>query len=251
MLLKISLIIAILASVGTLVLSHLQLDGKVRNIKEELQATIGDRDAARKDAETAKKDFKKAKEEAEKTAKELAETQSNLEIAMSNWKTQQDRADKFEAAHKQATTELVETSREVSAWRALGIPLDQVRGRLAEADKIKLANEALNEEKKIMVRNIGDLRRRLSMYEEEGKETVPPMQPVKGKVLAVDSKWDFVIIDIGANQGALERGELLISRDGKLVAKVRIARVEPDRSIANVLPEWKQTDINEGDLVLN
>ena len=250
MLLKVSLIIAILASVGTLVLSHLQLDGKVRAIQDELQTTMSDRDAARKDADTAKKDYRKAKEEAEQTAKELADTQSNLEIAMSNWKTQQERADKFEAAHKQATAELVDASRELSAWRALSIPLDQIRNRLAEADKIKLANEVLAEEKKVMARKIGDLDRRLKIYEQD-KETVPPLPPMKGKVLAVEPKWDFVVIDLGANQGVVERGELLVSREGKLVAKVRVARVEPDRSIANILPEWKQADVNEGDLVLN
>lgn len=250
MLLKVSLIIAILASVGTLVLSHLQVATKVQSLKDELQTTMADRDNARQEAATAKNDFKKAKEQAEATAKQLAETQQNLEIAMSNWKTQQDRADKLEADYKRTAAELVEASRQVRAWEALGIPLDQVRNKLAEADKMKLANEALNEEKKVMARQIADLKRQLEPFIRE-KEVVPALPPIKGKVLAVDPKWDFVVIDVGANQGARERGELLISRDGKLVAKIRIARVEPDRSIANVLPEWKQSEINEGDLVLN
>ncbi|HOK77294.1 MAG TPA: hypothetical protein PLW35_06180 [Verrucomicrobiota bacterium] len=251
MLLKVSLIIAILASVGTLVLSHLQVATKVQNLKEELQTTVTERDSARQEAATAKNDFKKAKEQAEATAKQLAETQSNLEIAMSNWKTQQDRADKLESAHKQVTAELVETSRELSAWRALGIPLDQVRNRLAEADKIKLANEALNEEKKVMARKIEDLKRQLAPFIADKEAPPPALPPVKGKVLAVDPKWDFVVIDVGQKDGAVERGELLISRDGKLVAKVRIARVEQDRSIANILPEWKQAEVNEGDIVMN
>ena len=40
---------------------------------------------------------------------------------------------------------------------------------------------------------------------------------------------------------------MLVSRDGKLVAKVRIKQVEPDRCIANVIPGWKITDVVEGD----
>jgi hypothetical protein len=35
-----------------------------------------------------------------------------------------------------------------------------------------------------------------------------------------------------------------------LIAKVRISTVETNRSIANVLREWKQSDIMEGDQVL-
>ena len=53
-----------------------------------------------------------------------------------------------------------------------------------------------------------------------------------------------------AKQGVVERGELLVNRDGKLVAKLRVTGVEPKRCIANVLPEWKQADVMEGDAVL-
>ncbi|MCX8107379.1 MAG: hypothetical protein N3G20_01095 [Verrucomicrobiae bacterium] len=250
MVLKISLIIAVLASIGTLVLSHLQVATRVQSLKDELQTTIAARDAAQQEATTAKNEFKKAKEQAETTAKQLAETQANLEVALSNYKQQLERADRLQAEYKRVSEEAVEAQRELSGWRALGVPLDQVRNKLAEADKVKLANEALNEEKKVLARQIADLKRQLEPFVRE-KEIKPVLPPIKGKVVAVDPKWDFVVIDVGANHGARERGELLISRDGKLVAKVRIARVEPDLSIANVLPEWKQAEINEGDIVMN
>ena len=63
-------------------------------------------------------------------------------------------------------------------------------------------------------------------------------------------KYDFVVLDIGGNQGVLERGVMLVNRGGKLVAKVRIASVTPERSIANILPEWRQSEVIEGDQVL-
>ena len=44
---------------------------------------------------------------------------------------------------------------------------------------------------------------------------------------------------------------MLVSRDGKLVAKIRVTTVEPGRSVANVLPEWKQAEVMEGDVVLH
>ena len=51
----------------------------------------------------------------------------------------------------------------------------------------------------------------------------------------------------GENQGVLEHGEMLVSRNGKLVAKVHIWNVQRERCVANVLPGWKLSDIVEGD----
>ena len=47
------------------------------------------------------------------------------------------------------------------------------------------------------------------------------------------------MLDVGDDQGVLQDGEMLVSRDGKLVAKVIVRTVEKDRSIANVMPGWK------------
>ena len=73
---------------------------------------------------------------------------------------------------------------------------------------------------------------------------------LKGKVVVVDPKWDFVVLDIGEDQGVLTDGELLVSRDGKLVAKVIVRTVEKDRCIANIMPGWKIGEVFEGDQVI-
>ena len=73
---------------------------------------------------------------------------------------------------------------------------------------------------------------------------------LKGKILVADPKWEFIVVDVGENQGVLEDGELLVNRNGKLIAKVRVRSVQKDRSIANVLPGWKLGDLMEGDQVI-
>ena len=74
----------------------------------------------------------------------------------------------------------------------------------------------------------------------------------KGNIVAVDPKYDFVILDIGGNQGLEPGAKLLVNRDGRLIGQLRITSVEPNRAIANVLPEWKQegVEIMEGDQVI-
>jgi hypothetical protein len=68
--------------------------------------------------------------------------------------------------------------------------------------------------------------------------------------MAVDPKWDFVVLNVGEDQGVLPDGELLVSRDGKLVAKVIVRSVQKDRSIANLVPGWQLGEIIEGDEVI-
>jgi hypothetical protein len=57
-------------------------------------------------------------------------------------------------------------------------------------------------------------------------------------------------LDIGEDDGVLENGELLVNRNGRLVAKIRIQSVQKDQSIANLLDGWKLSDVIEGDLVI-
>jgi hypothetical protein len=67
--------------------------------------------------------------------------------------------------------------------------------------------------------------------------------------MVVDPKWDFVVLNIGEDQGLLPDGELLVSRDGKLIAKVIVRSIQKDRSIANLVPGWKLGEVIEGDQV--
>jgi chromosome segregation ATPase len=252
MLLKVSLIIAILASIGTLVLSHLQVADKVKEVQDNLQTTQGNLTTARRELDTARKEKKKVSEEKDQLSKELAEAQSNLETATSKWKEQEARAVRFETNYNKASADLLRATRDLASWNALQIPIDQVHAKLADLRKAEEANAVLAEEKKVMARAVTDLKLRLKKYEKEGEAEEVVMEAMKGKILAVDPKWEFVVINLGSNHGAKERGELLVSRKGRLVSKIRISRVEADRSVANVLPEWTGPEkVEVEDVVLN
>ena len=43
---------------------------------------------------------------------------------------------------------------------------------------------------------------------------------------------------------------MLVARDGKLLAKVKIVNVMENKAIANVISGWKLDEILEGDTVL-
>ena len=73
---------------------------------------------------------------------------------------------------------------------------------------------------------------------------------LRGKIVAVDPKFNFVVINIGENQGAKQRGVMMVDKDGKLLGKVRITSVTKDECVANILPDWTRGEIMEGDEVL-
>ena len=100
-----------------------------------------------------------------------------------------------------------------------------------------------------MAQKIKKLESRLAVYEIPDYFVTLPAN-LKGKVLVTDPKWNFVVLNIGEDQGVLDRGELLVNRDGKLVAKVIVRSVQKDRSIANVMPGWELGEVMEGDQVI-
>lgn len=251
MLIKVTLVVAIFVGLLTFGIAHFKVAEDVKKLSKDLDDTkttlAQTEDAERK----ARAEAKTAKDEKKKTDELLDATKSKLETETARANTQEGRANRNEADLNKARGELTTAARDLAAWKALGVSVDQVQENLAELAESKEANKALSEEKKVMARHIAYIQNELDKFQPEKKEK-PPVLPtgLKGKVVAVDPKWDFVVLDIGANQGVLERGELLVNREGKLVAKVRVTSVEASRCVANVMPEWKQAEVMEGDQVL-
>src|SRR5207245_10860873 len=110
-------------------------------------------------------------------------------------------------------------------------------------------NEGVSNAHKCLARTLNQTKSELDLLT-GAKPTVELPPDLKGKVVAVDPKYEFVVLDIGLDDGVLARGEMLVNRSGKLVARVRILTAESHRSVANVLSDWKQGEIMEGDVVL-
>lgn len=70
-----------------------------------------------------------------------------------------------------------------------------------------------------------------------------------GTVLVVNRPLDMVEVSIGYDDG-LRDGHLLdVTRSGRYVGRVRIRRTEPNRSVAEILKDYNQSPIQEGDRV--
>lgn len=247
MLLRIALIVAILAGVGALALNKTKVKQKIIGLTEELSSTKTTLEATQKSEREAKNEAKKANVDLKKTRDDLAGTQKNLEAVTTKANDQEKLAKDKSVKLDDVTKQYNDAQRELAQWQALTIRPDQVEALKVEAKNLTSERDAFAAEKVVLLRNNSKLDTELRRYKGDTAEIV--MEGVKGKVIAVDSKWEFVILDIGINQGAKQDGKLLVARNGKLIGKVRLTTVEPTRSIANIIPEMKQGEVMEGDVV--
>ena len=83
-------------------------------------------------------------------------------------------------------------------------------------------------------------------------EKFPIPKGLKGKILAVNPTWNFVVLDIGLDNGLLPAAEMIVHRDNELIGKVRIGMVLRHVAIADILTgDLKpNTVLQEGDNVL-
>lgn len=248
MLIRISLILAIVAALATGVVN-------VVVVKDKINTVISQRQDEKSQKEQAQSELRSTKKTLADTKKTLADTQQQL----ADTKVERDRAnDKLAAETKHAndlSDKLAKTTKErddaqnmLAAYKDTQLTPDQIlrlNKSLQDAEKEIVA---ITEEKAVMVRTITRLTNELAIY--TGVDTFVKLPAaLHGKILVVDPKWDFVVLNIGEEQGVLENGELLVSRDGKLLAKVIVRSVEKNRCIANLVPGWKFSDVMEGDVV--
>lgn len=249
MLIRISLIIAILAGLAAGALNFIK-------VKEKIDVVVGERDQQKAGRLTAEGERDKTKADLAKTEKELTKTQENLA------KSEQEKAAavaEMEVLTKKSadlTEKLAATVRqrddaqaELQAYKATGYLPEQIA---ALGKQIKAAQEELEislSEKKIIQK---ELDKKIAIIAGLlDPDYVVRLDPnLRGKILVADPKWEFVVLSVGEDQGAKLNGELLVSRDGKLVAKVIIREVQKGRSIANLVPGWKLADVSEGDQVI-
>ena len=250
MLLRIFLVIAILAGIGATVLNFLPVKDKITQVQAERQDWHTKYDTTFSDLTKTKGELSKTKDTLDKTSKALDTAKQERDVAQAEAASQKKAAQGFETALKDMTAKFKASDQELSAWAALSISVDQVRATVATNKELQTLAADLRRNKQLLENQITGLQQELAIYRDP--DYVVKLPPdLSGKVVAVDPKFDFVVLNVGQRQGVLNHGQMLISRDGKLVAKIRIKEVEPDRAIANVVPGWKLTDVYEGDVAVS
>ena len=248
---RILLFITLLAVGASGYFAYNDVNAKIVGLTDNLVVANEETRVATEEKDKALTAQSEAEAKAETAVAALEQAKStNLKLGQ-QLSVQRNRAETATANFNQATAELVESRQTSERWRQFEMEYgtrDSIKERLATIASVKNERDNFITENSILLSRIEQLSVELSRYTGTSvKVSLPP--DLAGKVTAVDSQYDFVVLNVGEDQGVREHGELLVGRSDKLIGRLRVLSVEKNRSIANIMPDYKQSEIQTGDSV--
>jgi hypothetical protein len=249
MLIRISLVIAIIAGLAVGGLNFVKVKEKITTLQTNLKTQTARADKAEQDLAATKKELDKTVAELKQTKTTLEATTAERDKAVADVASLTKKADQLTEDLNKTKQERNEAQQELAAYKATGLSPEQITAFNKQYKTLEANLAASEGENKILLTNIKKLETELALYKDKDFFVTLPAG-LKGKVLVADPKWHFVVLNVGEDQGLLKDGELLVNRNGRLVAKVRVSSVQKDRSVANVMPGWQLSEVLEGDQVV-
>ena len=232
-----------------------KLQTSLSKTKGQIADAEGKARAAKNDAEKAQKDAKDANDKAaaaEKTAADKTKEAEDAKMQLAEAKTVMESKDKELADMKaKAANPLDPNAPTKEQMDALKAQLADVTAKEQAAEKDaesnKLAADAAVAKGAENDRQLAELRKK------EHERNLGIMRPgLHGRILAVNSGWNFVVLSVGDKNGVLVNSSLVVVRGNEPVARLRVTSVEPSTAIADVLPGTvrKGVTVQPGDTVI-
>jgi ABC-type transporter Mla subunit MlaD len=252
---KIAPIIVILACVGSLYLAY-TLDG----IKKTQAAKIAELDSS---LNTTTASLNKTKSTLKQTETDLATTKSDLDQATNTLQTTKTALDQKTQEADGLKTQLTTTTQDLDkaktqlasaqgSLKKIQDGLDKVGlGGSNSIDKITEKIISLSDENKVLGQQLTTKQTENQQLKAKIEDLTTTPVGVRGHVSFVQSKWGFLVLDVGQEQKVRPNTEFLVYRDSKFVGKVQVVSVATHNSIAQILPEYLRQPPISGDLVVH
>jgi hypothetical protein len=232
--------IALVVMLATAALSFLA-HGNIDKLQTELRDTKGRIAIAEAAAKAAKSEVDKAQKDAKEAQDKASDATGQLAAATAKAETAQKAAD-------EAKLIIEEKDKEIAAAKANNTPAPVVAQTGPTQDQLDAANakaaaaEKERDEAKAVVESqqshVKDMEAKLAAAETKERKRAQKFGAagIQGRILAVNSGWNFVVLSVGDKQGVAVNSPLIVVRGSEPVARLRVTSVEPSTSIADVLP---------------
>ena len=253
MLLRICLIVAILGAGAVVGVNFVMVKPAVETVVQDRAAQKEGKEAAQKELATAKKDLTATRTTLTNTTKTLATTKTELDAAKSSAQALEAKNATMTEQLTRATANSEKFQQQVAKWDQMHITPEEVLALQDDLKKVTVARNGAEAESKLFSAKLRDTQEELRRFSGTNEVTDIPQLPagLSGRVLAVDPKYGFVILNIGNDKGVLAKGIMMVARDGNLIGKVQISSVTNSQSVANILPAWQRGEVMEGDQVFD
>jgi len=194
-----------------------EADERINSLLDELELEEGLREELKKENLAIKADLNKETKETEKLRDQLARDLGDSELKLNDLQTQLKKESNY---NKELEIKIVNLEQ-------------QLMGNARPSkEKIAKANKRVDKE-----------------IELEKIEVIPNKVP-QGRILSVDVDTEFVIVNLGEKDG-LKIGKMLSVYRGKdYLGDIRITRLQPEMSAADLIPPFSSRTVRKNDQVI-
>ncbi|HMO49490.1 MAG TPA: hypothetical protein PKE26_03790 [Kiritimatiellia bacterium] len=209
-----------------------RMDAPLRQLTAAAQVIYDTLEQTRQDLETTRQDLSMTKDELARTVSDLDRAKVQVENLTQTVNERNSTISRLETRVDGLEQEKV----------ALTIQIDDLNNQILQSedelrdaqDKILTLEQTIN----LMDLELG-----------QGRTRAVP-KGLTGRILHVNKDWNFVVIDLGSDDGLVPQAEMLIHRKDALVGKVTISGLSRNMSIAELQADWAQATVKEGDNVV-
>ena len=206
------------------------LEGENKTLSANIEREEGNKEAATQAKELALEEKSKAKAELDSAKSQASEFANTLDSVSGDLEVA--------AAEKKK----IDASMEALRGKFPGIELEEVPRVVKdmEANQKRLVGE--EEDASLVKKRLEeDIAKNLAESSRIAEKNLQSIKRVEGNtfqatIVAVDNDWNFVVIGAGEKSGLTGSSKLLIQRDGRLLGKLLISKLEPNTAVADVEP---------------
>ncbi|MCX7887212.1 MAG: hypothetical protein N3B01_08200 [Verrucomicrobiae bacterium] len=248
-----SIIIILISAVSLYFVHQLRQDrntqrDEVAKLTTDLDVTIKKHHAAEAKVKELSAALPVVSNRLAKTSAELDNTRKNLEAVTKERETLKETLAATEQKIPPLQQELA-TAKE--ALREAEEKITKQATEIAAAAELKKQIESLTTENKTLGTRIEELQADIKRLQAENEDLRKTPVNVRGRVAAVDTRWNFLVLDVGQEQKVRKDAQFSVYRDKKFICKAQVISVNKETSIAEVLPDFRRGEPRVGDMAIH
>jgi len=251
---KILLSISIIGSGLAIFLAEKQIRPKIVELNSTLAKTEDDFTKEKKEHSDTQEKLDETTNQRDSLQAQKSALEDNLQDEKRGRAQAEARAKSSKSAEtkaKQETARIKAMNDEYWALNKQGLTPQLITAEHKELPLVKGELATIKDENGILISQFTKIKDEYEVLKNPLKKVLQPVG-VRGRIVAVDPRWKFVILNVGANHGIRKNGELTVSREGRFIARLKVSSVEAGHSIANVMDAYDADEDGpeEGDEVV-
>ncbi len=203
----------------------------------------------------ADQDLAKTAAQLEQIVQQLAEERTAKEALAKSVDDRQHEIDRLTKDLEQARTEKIALGDQLAALKnqqeglqSQLVKAQEAKAALAAKVEAQAAPDSTVELDKVVVASPAAFGAS-APFASSSSSSSQTVSALQGQVLVVNREYDFIVFNLGKNQGLQVGQEFQVLRGQEVLGRVRVEKVYDELSAAALLPDAKEDAIHEGDVV--